>query len=106
MCGIVGYINPYSKPCSKNVLKEMTNLLVIVGLMRRILIKNNVAIGHRRLSVIDLSTAGKQPMVSRDGRFVLTYNGEIYNYKELRYLLIQKGYVFLSKLIVRLFYTH
>lgn len=98
MCGIVGYINPYSKPCSKNVLKEMTNSISHRGPDGEgFWIKNNVAIGHRRLSVIDLSTAGKQPMVSRDGRFVLTYNGEIYNYKELRYLLIQKGYVFLSK---------
>ncbi|WLB51246.1 asparagine synthase (glutamine-hydrolyzing) [Bradyrhizobium japonicum] len=43
-----------------------------------------VAFGHRRLSIIDLSDAGRQPMLSSDGRFVITFNGEIYNYKPLR----------------------
>jgi asparagine synthase (glutamine-hydrolysing) len=44
----------------------------------------HVALGHRRLSIIDLSDAGRQPFFSNDGRFVLTYNGEIYNYLEIR----------------------
>src|SRR5262245_47805747 len=43
-----------------------------------------VAFGHRRLSIIDLSPAGHQPMLSPDGRFVITYNGELYNYRALR----------------------
>ena len=43
-----------------------------------------IAFGHRRLSIIDLSDAGRQPMLSSDGRFVITFNGEIYNYKPLR----------------------
>ncbi|MEI2700403.1 MAG: hypothetical protein V9E94_19490 [Microthrixaceae bacterium] len=43
-----------------------------------------VALGHRRLSILDLSPLGHQPMLSRDGRWVIAYNGEIYNHGELR----------------------
>jgi len=50
--------------------------------------------GHRRLSIIDLSEAGAQPMATKDGRYVVTFNGEIYNYIELRDELRAKGYVF------------
>ena len=56
----------------------------------------NIAIGHRRLSIIDLSSDGHQPMLSDDERFVLSYNGEIYNYKELRLELETLGYRFRS----------
>jgi asparagine synthase (glutamine-hydrolysing) len=52
--------------------------------------------GHRRLSILDLSTAGHQPMVSRDGRYCLTYNGEIYNYREVRAELERGGMRFQS----------
>jgi asparagine synthase (glutamine-hydrolysing) len=53
-----------------------------------------VALGHRRLSVIDLSDAGSQPMTSRDGRFILVFNGEIYNFLELRARLARMGETF------------
>ena len=53
-----------------------------------------LALGHRRLSIIDLSDAGRQPMVSACGRFVITYNGEIYNFRDLRQALEQRGHVF------------
>ncbi|MER9797563.1 asparagine synthase (glutamine-hydrolyzing) [Mesorhizobium sp. M0142] len=53
--------------------------------------------GFRRLSIIDLSAAGNQPMVSADGKFAITVNGEIYNYRELRADLIAKGCVFTSQ---------
>jgi len=55
-----------------------------------------VAFGHTRLSIIDLSSAGHQPMHSGDKRFSIVFNGEIYNYKELRQSLIQNGYEFVS----------
>src|SRR5580658_4829511 len=53
-----------------------------------------VAFAHRRLSIIDLSETGAQPMTSADGRLTVTFNGEIYNYRELRRQLEVKGYVF------------
>ena len=53
-----------------------------------------VALGHRRLSVLDLSRAGAQPMHSACGRFVITYNGEIYNYRQLRSTLERQGQIF------------
>ena len=53
-----------------------------------------VAFGHRRLSIIDLSSTGAQPMVSASGRYVLTYNGELYNHPALRVKLEQVGFHF------------
>jgi asparagine synthase (glutamine-hydrolysing) len=55
-----------------------------------------LGLGHRRLSIIDLSEAGAQPMLSADGRFAVTFNGEIYNYRELRSELEAKGRTFKS----------
>ena len=58
--------------------------------------KFGVSFGHSRLSIIDLSPAGHQPMVTPDGRYVVVYNGEIYNYVELREELAASGYNFIS----------
>lgn len=59
--------------------------------------RSTVCLGHRRLSIIDTSDAGNQPFLSSDGRFALTYNGEIYNYTELRSQLEAKGHVFRTR---------
>jgi asparagine synthase (glutamine-hydrolysing) len=58
--------------------------------------KAGVGLGHRRLSVIDLSTAGRQPMASEDGRVQITHNGEVYNFKEIRDALEGCGHSFHS----------
>jgi asparagine synthase (glutamine-hydrolysing) len=58
--------------------------------------ENGIGLGHNRLSIIDLSKSGKQPMVDHSGSTVITFNGEIYNYRELRSKLDQKGYIFNS----------
>lgn len=59
-------------------------------------ISDKVSFGHRRLSIIDLSKKGKQPMFSKDRNHMITFNGEIYNYKELKEQLKIKGYKFLN----------
>src|SRR5215208_1581321 len=56
-----------------------------------------VALGHRRLSILDLSPAGHQPMTVGDGSLILCYNGEIYNYRELRASLAADGVTFRSQ---------
>jgi asparagine synthase (glutamine-hydrolysing) len=53
-----------------------------------------VCLGHRRLAIIDISSAGHEPMSSADGRYIITFNGEIYNYRELREELKSKGHIF------------
>src|SRR5438477_11308867 len=56
-----------------------------------------VGLGHRRLSIIDLSPSGAQPMFSADGSLAIIFNGEIYNYRELRSKLAQRGRRFVSQ---------
>ena len=58
--------------------------------------KYEVWAAQRRLSILDLSALGHQPMISQDGRYIVVYNGEIYNFQEIRSLLEQKGYTFRS----------
>src|SRR5687768_453216 len=58
---------------------------------------DGIALAHCRLAIIDLSNAGKQPMSDPTGRFVITFNGEIYNYIELRSELTNAGHKFVSR---------
>ena len=58
---------------------------------------NEIGLGHRRLSVIDLSNFGKQPMKNLNKNLIITFNGEIYNFKELKNTLVELGYCFNSR---------
>lgn len=97
MCRIVGYINKSKKSLSKNVLIEMRDTLIHGGPDDAgVYYDANVALGHRRLSILDLSFSAHQPMINEDGNFVIVYNGEVYNFEEIKRELIQKGYKFKS----------
>jgi asparagine synthase (glutamine-hydrolysing) len=85
MCGITGIANLDGDPVRPLTLRAMTDTLVHRGPDGEgQFIDGAVGLGHRRLAIIDLSPAGHQPMVTADGRYVLSYNGEIYNYQTLR----------------------
>ena len=97
MCGIVGKINYDGQPVSFSTLKGMTDAISHRGPDGEgHWCEKQVGFGHRRLAIIDLSEEASQPMVSSDQRYILTYNGEIYNFKELRCELEKKGYSFRS----------
>jgi asparagine synthase (glutamine-hydrolysing) len=98
MCGIAGLIHLDREPVSPAVLQRMTDAVAHRGPDGEgQWIEGEVGIGHRRLAIIDLSPAGHQPMISPDHRFVLTYNGEIYNFRELQAELEAEGYRFRSR---------
>ncbi|MBO5021065.1 MAG: asparagine synthase (glutamine-hydrolyzing), partial [Clostridia bacterium] len=92
MCGFVGFTN-YIKD-DGTVLEAMMNRIIHRGPdSAGKFVDGDIALGFRRLSIIDLAD-GDQPMFNEDGSLVLTFNGEIYNYKELRSELIEKGHRF------------
>ncbi len=95
MCGIAGFINLDGAPASKEILQLMTDAIAHRGPDGEgHWCGQMVGLGHRRLAIIDRSSFGSQPMVSQNGRYILTYNGEIYNYKEIRQKLRSQGYSF------------
>lgn len=98
MCGITGIFNLNGEPVSPVILRKMTDAIAHRGPDGEGFYNDGfVGLGHRRLAIIDLSPAGHQPMVSRDQQVVLSYNGEIYNFQELRVELEARGYQFHSK---------
>ena len=98
MCGIAGYLHFSGKSADKSILKGMTDAIAHRGPDGEGLWhEQQVAIGHRRLAIIDPSPNGVQPMLSAEHRYVLSYNGELYNYPELRKELEAKGYWFRSE---------
>lgn len=98
MCGITGRIHLDGSPVSPVVLRKMTDAIIHRGPDGEgQWIEGNVGLGHRRLAIIDLSPAGHQPMISSDHRYVLSYNGEVYNYRGLRTELEAAGFWFRSQ---------
>lgn len=95
MCGIAALISNKYVQCS--LIEDMLKSIVHRGPDDsgvKICVEGKVILGHRRLSIIDLSQCGHQPMEYLNGRYTITYNGEIYNYIEIKNTLIEKGYRF------------
>jgi asparagine synthase (glutamine-hydrolysing) len=98
MCGIAGVIHQQPENLIANMLKAIEHRgfddegVFVSDPFGKDALK--ACLGHRRLSIIDTSSAGHQPFFSADGRYVLTYNGELYNYLEIRTELAAKGYQF------------
>ncbi|MDD5673980.1 MAG: asparagine synthase (glutamine-hydrolyzing), partial [Chitinivibrionales bacterium] len=98
MCGIAGIFNVNGEPISHRTTKAMTDAIAHRGPDGEgQYVDVNIALGHRRLAIIDLTPAGHQPMASEDGNVIVTYNGEIYNFQELRVKLEAKGHRFHSR---------
>lgn len=98
MCGITGIFNLNGEPVSPVILRRMTDAIAHRGPDGEGFYNDGfVGLGHRRLAIIDLSPAGHQPMVSRDQQVVLSYNGEIYNFQEIRVELEALGHAFHSR---------
>lgn len=94
MCGIVGFINKQSKKEKEKIVKEMADKIIHRGPdSDGYYCDKDIALGFRRLSIIDLS-GGSQPIYNETGDKVIIFNGEIYNYKELRNALEKKGHKF------------
>lgn len=97
MCGICGFVNFDTQSADLKILQKMNEVLWHRGPDDEgFQIVNNVALASRRLSIIDLST-GHQPISNEEKTIWFVFNGEIYNFKELRRLLIKKGHRFLTK---------
>jgi len=96
MCGIAGIWGPQGKDCGQ-IAARMAEAIRDRGPDNQGVWSDRqagIALGHRRLSILDVSPAGHQPMISSDGRYVVTYNGEIYNFPELRADLERSGAAF------------
>ena len=98
MCGIAGIFNLNGEPVSAVFLRRMTDAIAHRGPDGEGFYTDGfVGLGHRRLAIIDLSPAGHQPMATGEGNVVLSYNGEIYNFQELRIELEARGHRFRSR---------
>lgn len=97
MCGIAGVLNLTGEPVSQRLLQSMGEAIAHRGPDGHgVYVDGHLGFAHRRLAIIDLSPAGHQPMATQDGRYVITYNGEVYNYQSLRVELESLGCQFHS----------
>ncbi|MFT6896778.1 MAG: asparagine synthase (glutamine-hydrolyzing), partial [Paraglaciecola sp.] len=95
MCGIAGFTQFTGTMGNKDTLKKMGDSIYHRGPdAGGEYLNDHVGLAHRRLSIIDLSDAGIQPMFSHDNKYVIVFNGEIYNYQALRAQLSDAGYPF------------
>lgn len=98
MCGILGIYNLDGEAVDQNVIVKMGNQISYRGPDGEgLFIQNNIGFIHKRLAVLDPSENGQQPMYSKDGKWVVVFNGCIYNFKELREELVGKGHTFNSE---------
>src|SRR5256886_15199266 len=101
MCGLVGVFayHPVAPEISRDevrVIRDYMSARGPDGIGEWFSSDGRVGLGHRRLSIIDLSEAGSQPMTNEDGTIQMVFNGEIYNYQALREKLIRQGHIFSS----------
>ena len=98
MCGIAGILNLNGEPVSTASLRRMTDVLAHRGPDGEgFFVHGPIGLGHRRLAIIDLSAAASQPMTMDARQLVITYNGEIYNFRDLRAELEAAGHQFRSR---------
>lgn len=97
MCGIAGVFNLNETAVGLNLMKTVTEALAHRGPDDNdIFVEKNIGLGHRRLSILDTSAKGRQPMMSKDGTWIVVFNGCIYNFLTLRLKLKAKGHQFHS----------
>jgi asparagine synthase (glutamine-hydrolysing) len=98
MCGVCGIFNLNGEPVSPVNLRKMTDAMAHRGPDGEgFYIDSFIGLGHRRLAIIDLSPAGHQPMITTNGQYAISYNGEVYNFQELRVQLESLGHQFRSR---------
>ncbi|MDA8387666.1 MAG: asparagine synthase (glutamine-hydrolyzing) [Nitrospiraceae bacterium] len=97
MCGICGIYDRDHPEINEDILLRMRDVMIPRGPDDAGLHTSpHIGLGHRRLSILDISSAGHQPMANEDGAVWITFNGEIYNFRALRGALIGKGHIFRS----------
>ena len=98
MCGIVGILNLNKEPIDRDTFSKMINILSHRGPDDKgIFTDGAIGLGHQRLAVLDLSSAGRQPMTNEDETIWIVYNGEIYNFLEIKKELEKVGHRFRSR---------
>ena len=98
MCGIAGILNFTGQAVLRPTMERMTESLRHRGPDDAgIFLEGDVSLGHRRLSILDVSSCGHQPMSNEDGSIWISFNGEIYNFQSLRSDLLARGHVFRSR---------